>query len=115
MENPEDRNQFVLSEEIGDTIVAVQEDTDLAVGLKSVDMADLPELRQNLYAIVDSSRHLLGGLGAIQGYVIVDVPKPQLGLFRPPCFAHVRIRWTISSFGIVCPARASWSPLSTMR
>ena len=76
MENPKDLHTFVLFEEVGDTIVAVQEDSDLSVRLESVDMANFRQLRQNLRTSVDSHRHFLGGLGAIQGYVVMDVPKP---------------------------------------
>lgn len=65
MEAAEDFCLLVLSEEICDTVVPIQEDTDLAIRLNPVDVADFGKLHKSLRSIIDAGYHLLGGLGTI--------------------------------------------------
>lgn len=100
---------------IGDPVVAVEQDTNGLSAGRPVQVADLRVPFENLGLPVDALDRALSGSGVVVGDVVVDVAQPELGLGRPPYFAHEAIRRPISPWLIVRPASESARPRSTMR
>ena len=115
VEYAEDLDCEAVTDEIGDAVVAVDEDADFTLGLGTVPVSEQGEGLEKLNLLVNGIDDALGCLGIILGDVALDVLKPDDGLLSPPYFCHSFMRLPISSLEIVRAARESARPRSTMR
>ena len=113
MEDAEDVNVAIVFDEVGDTIVPVQEDAHVARG-SGVEMTNLWEGGEDLRSLIDSLDRARRSVGVIGGDVLEDVLEPTLSFLGPGYFCHERMRRPISSLEMVRFASESASPRSTM-
>jgi hypothetical protein len=98
--------------EIGDAIVAVEEDSD--VGPLSIAMPDLRKSEQDLGPLVDGEDRSVGCVLVVGGDVVVNLLKPAARLSGPDYLRHDSRVLRISSWLIVRPALESARPRSTI-
>ena len=115
MEDAEDVDGERVADKIGDAVVAVEEDADLALGLGTVPVAEEGEGPEELDFFVNGLDDAPGCLRIVLGDVAVDVLRPRGRLVGLPYFCHSLMRLPISSCDIVRAPRVSARPRSTIR
>ena len=113
MKHPENIYVPIILHDIGNPVVPVKENTDMAVRGK-ISLAHLREGDKVLRPVVDALDGARCGLWIIGGDVLEDVLEPTLGFRSPRYFCHERMRRPISSFEITRFASESARPRSTM-
>ena len=113
VKDTEDVDVPVVLDEIGDSVVPVEEDAHVARRC-GVAIVDLREGRENLRPLIDSLSRAARGVGGFCGKVLENVFEPAFCLLGPDYFCHERMRGSISSLEIARFASESASPRSTM-
>ena len=97
MKDAEDLHVSFGEDEVSDSVVAPEQDTDVAIWTILVPVATLVEARKRLAARVDFSNDSTSRFRAVLRYVVVDVSEPARSLFGPSCLTHEVMRRFISS------------------
>ncbi len=113
VKDTEDIDVPVIFDEIGDSVMPVEEDAHMA-RRRGVAIADFREGGENLRPLIDSLNRAARGVRVLCGDVLENVFEPALGLLGPAYFCHERMRRPISSLEMVRFASESASPRSTM-
>jgi len=113
MEDAQDIDVSICLDQVGDAVVAVEEDTHVAARCL-IAMAHLRKVRQHLRPLVDTADGLGRRARIVYGNVLEDILEPTLSFCSPSYFCHERMRRAISSFEMTRPASESASPRSTI-
>ncbi len=88
VEYAEDGDVSVHAMKMGDAVMTVEKDANNALRLRSVFMANLRKIFQNLGAPINFGYDLSGCDGIVPAYVVMDICEPAFGLVRPRYFCH---------------------------
>lgn len=114
MEDAQDIDVSIVLDQIGDAVVAVEENAHMAARC-SIAMAHLRKCSQRLSPLIYAINGLGRRLRIISRNVLKDVLDPTLSFGSPSYLCHERMRRAISSFEMTRPASESASPRSTIR
>ena len=76
---------LVLLQKIGDPVVAIQKNPNLAFGLESVEVASLRQRVKNLSTLVDFYRYFPGGIGIVLSDIRSQYSVSSVHLISPMC------------------------------
>ena len=77
MKYAENSDARFIAEEIGDSIMTIEQNPDLTFGFHSVPVAHCWKIGEQLSLLVDSLQNPKGGLGVVLRNVLVDIDQPR--------------------------------------
>jgi hypothetical protein len=80
VENAKDVDHVFVTNQVRDTVVTVEQNADVLVGILFVAMPRFRELAQDLDAVIDAENNLPCGFFVVAGDVVVDLLEPVLCL-----------------------------------
>jgi hypothetical protein len=110
VENPEDVDSFLVSNQVSNPVVSVQKNADVLFRILGVPLAKFRELAKVLNPIVDSENNLPCRLFVVRSDVVIDFLEPGFCFVGPFYFRHCSICCFISLLLIVRPDSESSKP-----
>jgi len=113
MEDAQDIDVAIGSDQVGDAVVLVEEDSHMAPR-RLIAMAHFRKPSQRLRPLINAVDGFGRRAWIVHGDVLEDILEPPLSLCGPIYFGHERMRRAISSLEMTRPASESANPRSTI-
>ena len=114
MKHPDNMYLVARPLNVDDSIVTPEEDASVSARRRLVGMTAVGKLGEDLSASVDGLDDAERSGRFVGGNVVMDLPKPTLGLVRPDYLRQDSMRRPISSFEMMRPASESAMPCSAI-